>query len=128
MINLDFDGEIESPQTKGFYFQSNNEHYLIEVNIKAHEINCLVIINEIGIPQKNGEILTIKNDEEIAVFEVACFCEIDLWAKYYFPKFLPGQYRYQWYYDKENDKIKSMSDVMQFAIELGLKMANIKPN
>jgi hypothetical protein len=126
VINLDFDGKIEDVQNKGFYFESNQEHYLIQIFVKESETNCLVIINEIGIPQKNGETLTIKNGEEIASFEVEYFCEIDLWAKYYFPKFFSD--KYQWYYDKENDKIKSMSEVMQFAIDLGLRIGNIKPN
>lgn len=129
MINLDYNSvekEVGDFHKKGFYFQSNCRHYLIEVDIKEPGTNCLVTIHEIGIPQnKEGELI-IPNGEEIATSDNTDYlCEIDLWGKYYFPKFASDQY--QWYYNTRGneDQIMAMAEVMKFALELGLKKANI---
>jgi hypothetical protein len=138
MINIDFDGIADDNQRKGYYFKSNNDNYLIEVVVKDKGSNCLVTIFELGIPQKNGKVLTIENGQEIAAFDVEYLCEINLWNKYFFPKFKTESY--QWYYDvkevsphnwqlnKQGNENKplSIAEVMNFAIELGLKVGEIK--
>ncbi len=126
MINLDFgSSEPIEFKTKGFYFTSNNDHYLIEVNIKEQMINCLIKIYEIGIPQRNATEIFLENGTPIATSEATYFMEIDLWPKAYVPKF--SEEPYQWYYEykDEGNKIQSMADVMEFGIEIGLKAANI---
>lgn len=139
MINLDFDGAIDESQIKGFYFRPIShicKHFLVEV-IKKDEWNCLVVIYEIGIPQRDGKEMIIANGEEIATYETTDFLEIDLWGKYYFPKF--NEERYQWYYnmsynenkewvfDKDGnmDDVLAMAEVMKFAINLGVKISGI---
>jgi len=141
MVNLDFEGEVEDIQKKGFYFRPKMhicKHYLIEAIVKTPDSNCLVIIYEIGIPQRIGGVeLQISNGEQIATHETQYFCEIDLWGKYYFPRFAADQY--QWYYNESYgdnkkwnqdhngnmDEILAMAEVMKYAMELGLKIGNI---
>ncbi len=129
MINLDCEGISEDFQKKGFYFRPKmhiGNHYLIEVNVRTLNSNCLVTIYEIGIPQRSCIELQIQNGEGIATSETEYLCEIDLWGKYYFPKFKTEQY--QWYYNSNNenaDEVMAMAEVMKFSIELGLKIGKI---
>jgi len=137
-IDLD-DGMVpNSLQKTGFYFKSKKhicKNYLIIPKIKEKDHNCLVKIYEIGALQEDKEEMKIKNGKKISIRECDLFLEIDLWNKYYFPKFRKN---YQWYYNescKNNkwmfdehgnlDEIMSMAEVMKYAIKLGLKTANI---
>lgn len=132
MILLD-DYTSES-QITGFYFKSENcisNDYLVRVVVKERQVNCLVVIYKLeDVPQSNGELLIIKNGSEIKTDNLDYVCQIDLWSKYFLPKFKEGSY--QWYYDynktgKENE-IQGLADVMKFAMELGLEKAEIKCN
>ena len=129
MKNLD--GYIDKRQTKGFYFKSDScitKHFLIKIDVKQIEHNCLATIYELeDIPQENGNLIVLENGSEIASANIEYLCEIDLWNKYYFPKFKDGSY--QWYYDFDGkgneDEIIALSDVMKYAMKLGLDTAKI---
>ncbi len=138
MINLDFNGAVEDFQTKGYYFKPQMhicKYFLIEV--KPQDAHCVVVVYKIGIPQGHIEETQLKNGDEIATHETEQILEIDLWGKYYFPKFTADQY--QWYYnqsyqngkwefDKDGnmDEVLAIAEVMMFAMELGLKIGKIE--
>lgn len=138
MINLDFDGEVDNIQKQGYYFRPIShicKYYLIEVAEKK-DINCLVKIYELGIPQKNGEALTIKNGERIASFEADYIGEINVYGKYFFPKFADHIQCYhnqsyknqEWEFDENGnmDEFLALAEVMKFALSLGIKIGNIE--
>ena len=138
VLNIDFNGEPDEVQKIGYYFKSNNENYLVNVNVVQEGTNTVVTIYETELPQKDGLVLDIENGIPIAAMNSKYFCEIDLWPKHYHPKF-QAEY-YQWYYDvKETspykwemnkngtaNKIKSVAEVMEFAVELGVKIGKIE--
>lgn len=120
MINFNPEVPVEY-QKKGFYYSPENgiDHYLIEIVDIELKDRCKVIIYEIEIPDK-----LIDNGAEICTFESDYLLEILLCTKYYFPKF---KNEYQWYYKDDNsDTVQSMADAMKFAIDIGLKIAEIK--
>jgi hypothetical protein len=123
-------------EMKGVYYKSDNDnstHYLIELHSSRFEGNQLVKIYSIDINNlslvgyiSNGGVLTSYNHE------AEWICEIDLCGKYFFPKFNNDMQLYycdnKYYNDAiKTDPIASLCDVINYAIEYGLKEANIKP-
>lgn len=104
------------------------------VNVKMNEHNCLITIYEMEIP--SGD-MNFESGNKISAQEENLICTIDLWNKYYFPTF--NNDNNQWYYnvkgDKESgfeidpegneDEIGALKEVMDFAIQIGLKEGNI---
>ncbi|MCO6149077.1 hypothetical protein [Flavobacterium sp. NRK1] len=111
---------------KGEYYISDNDEttaFLVSYHIKSVGVNVLVNIYQIDVYE------SVSCGTELEVFdsELDSYCEIDVWGKYFFPKWIKDQY--QWYHDfigkGKADPIKSMHDVMQYALKRALEIGNI---
>ncbi len=121
----------------GVYFKSENDvssHYLIEFSKGSFEGNALVKIYTTDIPDNHFDTEGLVNGSEISFpeMDVEYVAEIDLYGKYFFPKFSDEM---QLYYDDEKyyngkcktNSITSLFEAINYAIEYGLKKANITP-
>lgn len=129
---------MDQQELKGILFKSENDqttYYFICIAEKKDEYNANVSIYTID--QKfssNDEYQDKKNGTEASffAFQLEPSCKLELWGKYFFPTFEDGM---QMYYDdkkyyegkQKTDQIQSLSDAINYAIEYGLKEANIKP-
>lgn len=111
---------------KGIYYKSENDvtsHFLITCEIKQLNHNVQVRIYDIELPQED-----LQNGDEVESYEEIIFCTIELWNKYYFPTF--SNVQNQWYYDYprlgKECRITAISDVMKFAVKIGLEKGNIE--
>ena len=111
---------------KGIYFKSENDvtsHFLINLEVKQENHNVQVNIYDIELPQED-----LQNGDEVESYDDIIFCRIDLWNKYYFPTFSNAQN--QWYYDYpglgRECRMTAISDVMKFAVKIGLEKGNIE--
>lgn len=130
-------GYPEDCLKNGVYFRSENDvtnHYLIEVCDGRYEGNALVKIYTTDIPSNHFDIEGLINGCEISFLEsdTNWIAEIDLCGKYFFPKFnndLQLYYDDEKYYgaDYKSNSITSLFECINFAIEFGLKKANIIP-
>lgn len=131
------DKEVPTDQlTYGYYFHPPSDqstYYLIHVVNIRKGINCLVSVETMSIPQENANEVICENGEYIGmdVLEVNQCFDISIWEKYYFPTFHADHpdHNYQWYHEDEkypSNTMKGFYEVMQFAYDLGIKMAEIK--
>jgi len=110
---------------KGIYFNSNKDyssHFIITTNVKSEGHNCIVSIFEyFSMAMENNP----KTGDVVEVFDEEWFAEINIWNKYYFPTFSEDM---QWYhnYDGKEDRIGAISDLLKFALDLGIKEGNIE--
>lgn len=119
----------------GYYYESSAHqgmNFLVSVD-KITDMNCLVKIYSIND-------FTVKRNigDEITEYDVDFMVEIDLWSKYFFPKFKDNRFQCyygvkevshcNWQLDEETkeDEVKALADVMKYAIKLGLEKGNIK--
>lgn len=72
--------------------------------------------------------ISLGSKMDIWESELEPYCDIDVWNKYFFPRW-PNE-MYQWYHDFEgngkSDPIKGMHDVMQHALKRALEVGNIE--
>jgi len=111
---------------KGIYFKSENDntsHFLINWEIILDNHNTVVNIYDIELPQED-----LQNGDEVESYDEVLFCSINLWNKYYFPTF--SNIENQWYYDYsglgKECRMTAISDVMKFAVKIGLEKGNIE--
>lgn len=104
----------------------NQLSFLVKPIIRGEE-NCLVEIYEFDADQDSG---VLENDTEIQIWKdyVKKWLDLDVWPKRYFPVF-NTKLDHQWYHDFNKDNtenyIQALADVMQYALDLGIKEANI---
>lgn len=129
---------MDQDELKGIYFQSENNnqsHFFIHIKESEKNSNATVEIFLIDSQFSVSETYSnLDNGAEITFFpfEINLFCKLQLWGKYFYPIFTND---YQFYYDDvkyydgktKTDYIQSMADVINFAIEYGLKTTEIKP-
>lgn len=115
----------------GVFFRSENDlstEYLIEVKEGKFEGNALVKIYTI-------EEFKGYENESVAIipnWQLEWIAEVDLCGKYFFPKFNNELQLYyddkKYYQGKTNtNSITSLMEAINYAIEHGLKISNIKP-
>ena len=111
---------------KGIYYKSesdNQSHFLINWEVRQENHNVQVNIYDIELPQED-----LQNGDLVESYDDVIFCRIDLWNKYYFPTF--SNAKNQWYYDYlglgKECRMTAISDVMKFAVKIGLEKGNIK--
>jgi len=121
----------------GVLFESENDvtsHYLIEVCEGKFKGNALVKVFTTDALDHHFDTDELSNGCEIALplSDVEKCCEIDLFVKYFFPRFENDM---QLYYDEEKyydgkcktNSITSLFDCINYAIEYGLNKSGIKP-
>lgn len=122
----------------GVYFKSENDAettYFIEVSNGVTDGNAIVTIYPTKILSNWFDVTGLETGSIIAVAswhleeEIA---QVDLWGKYFFPKFnnqLQMYYCNQQYYSGKwkSNSITSMFEAINYAIEYGLKESGIKP-
>lgn len=111
---------------KGVYFRSENDitsHFLINWEVIQENHNTIVNIYDIELPEED-----LQNGDLVTSYYPTLFCSINLWNKYYFPTFSNAEN--QWYYDYpglgKECKMTAISDVMKFAVKIGLEKGNIE--
>lgn len=82
--------------------------------------NCKITIYETDCLQKDGE---YKTGDEVALICPELYCEVDVWNKYFFPKFTKDMY--QWYHPEiySND-IQAMAEVLEYARKRAIELIN----
>jgi len=120
--------ESEEFFKKGVFFKAKTHicrYFLIEVQVKIKGSNAAVAVYETGIPQDSEGTLHFNNGDEMTSHETELLFKLDIWNKYYFPTF--NNENNQWYHNEEGneDHIQSTAEVMEFALQLGLKDAEI---
>jgi hypothetical protein len=121
----------------GVYFKSENDistQYLIELCEGRFEGNALVKIYTTDILDNHFETDGLANGLTIGLpeYEAEWIAEVDLYGKYFFPKFKNDL---QLYYDDEKyyghktktNSITSLMECINYAIEYGLTKSEIKP-
>lgn len=135
-IYIGCEGLPEDLLVSGIYFKSEKDittHFAIIYEETKHEGNGLVKIYETEIPQGSAEAKKIKTGDECKIMIEACeyMFEIDLWGKYFFPKFGKLQMHYderKYYGGKyDSDQIFAIAECFNFALAWGLQKAGIKP-
>ncbi len=121
--------------TYGVYFKSDND-LSTEYFIELRKYNDHAVVNIFTIPRLSDYFDTngLENGMLIGMdeWELTKVVEVELWGKYFFPVFTND---YQFYYDDhkyygqdyKSDQIMSLAEVINFAIEYGLREAGIKP-
>jgi len=121
----------------GVYFKSEKDitsEYLIELCKVKYEYTVLVkiyIIDTDSIYNKwnkvlNGAVVTLPD------FQLELMAEVELWPKYFMPKFTNTTMLYydgKKYYEASynSDPIASLMEAINFAIEYGLRESKITP-
>ena len=131
------DGYIDEYLVFGVYYKSENDitsQYLIQLCEGRFEGNALVKIYTTDILDNHFNTKGLENGSIIGLDEntIEWIAEVDLCGKYFFPKF---NNELQLYYDEEkyyggkykSNEITSLMECINYAIEYGLKKANIKP-
>ena len=119
----------------GVYFKSEADistQYLIELCEGKFEGNVLVKIHTTDILENHFETDGLINGNVIGVPEYEWIAEVDLYGKYFFPKF---NNELQLYYDDEKyykgkhktNSITSLMECINFAIEYGITKSGIVP-
>lgn len=116
---------------KGVFFKSESDissNYFLSLEIKDKGNNAVLKVYE------TDEFLDYKVGEEISLDEIdlELICEINLWGKYFFPKF---NNEMQLYYDDEKyykqkyktNSITSLFEAINYGIEYGLNKSGIVP-
>jgi hypothetical protein len=120
---------------KGHYFKSSfryTTHYIVRI-INLEEEYIELTVSQIGTPQTDrAEEIIVENGEEILIEPEQCdeIIELSISSKHVIPIFKGdiGLYRFQWDHpDEYNDCMKSFTEAYNFAYELGMKLAAIKP-
>lgn len=116
-------------EIKGEYFISQNDNqscFLVCFNVKTYGNNVVSTIYTIDhIP--DGSVV----GKELALYptDLEVYMELDVWNKYYFPSW-PKEDRYQWYHDfdgnNRGNQIKSLHDVMEYALKRSLEIGKIE--
>lgn len=117
--------------TGGFYFKPGShcgKHYLVKLTHVEVGTYAKVNICEISNPQENCKFDILENGSDITAITVDAefIASIELYNKYYFPTF---NQELQLYYTDDSyksDEMTAISEVMNYAIKLGLEKANIK--
>ncbi|MDO6737112.1 hypothetical protein [Wenyingzhuangia sp. 2_MG-2023] len=119
----------------GVYFKSDKHigyQYVIELCNVDKEINALVRIHEITPPENHFDITGLVNGSEISFpsYDSEYIAEVNLWGKYFFPKFSEDLQLYYNDIDNNEEKCKSnaitsLLEAINFAIDYGLKKSNI---
>ena len=130
------DYPIEGLKT-GVFFKSENDvtsYYLIELCDGSFEGNALVKIYIIDIPDNHFKTDGLTNGAEIEFpeYETEWIAEVDLYDKYFYPKFDNERqmyYDYEKYYKAKykSNSITSLMEALNFAIEYGLNKSGIVP-
>jgi len=132
------DGVLDNYLTFGVYFKSENDigsEYIIELIHGRTKGNALINIYNPGSPLCNYFDTTgLVNGSMVGMlsFDIHHVVKLDLWGKYFFPKF---NNEMQLYYDDEKyyggknktNSITSLMECINYAIEYGLKSSGIKP-
>lgn len=121
----------------GIYFKSENDitaQYLIELCEGKFEGNAIVKIYTTGILDNYFKTEELVNGSIIGVpdFETDWIADLDLYGKYFYPKFKNDL---QLYYDDKkyytgsynSNSISSLMECINYAIEYGLNKSGIKP-
>ena len=115
-------------KVEGYFFESelnNQQQFLVCFEVLQEGSNVVAKIYEY-----DGKQGFVDLPSEVFISEYTTslepFCEIDIWNKYYFPKFTAETY--QWYHNEDGreDFIGTCANVMKFALAKGLKIGNIK--
>lgn len=116
---------------KGHFFKPTGFYpvFLITIDLVEIDLRTKVTIYMMGSIDneesvKNGDEITFEDWE----FDGDKIVSIDVFGKYYFPTFTSEQQ--QWYHEPEGgagNYLTALSEVMQFAINIGLEKACIKP-
>ena len=122
----------------GYYFKSENDtqsYYFIKFTEINNKQNVIVDVNKIDTQFGVDAYWDLESGIEINLkdFEYEKLCTLELWVKYFFTKFESGEM--QMYYDDKkyydgkykSDEIQSLADAINFAIEKGLELSEIKP-
>ncbi|MFL1896792.1 hypothetical protein ACJRPK_13885 [Aquimarina sp. 2-A2] len=112
-------------KTKGIYFNSKKDvtaHFLITLKEGKYKGNGLIEVYKMDIPQK-----TISNGDKMEMSECDIeFCfSIDLFLKYYFPRFKDPLQVY--YIDPNKDFFAALAECINYSIDYGLKENHIIP-
>lgn len=123
--------------TFGVYFKSAKDistEYLIKLCEGENDGNVLVKIYSTDITSNHFETDGLINGVEIGLYEhdIKWLCDVDLWGKYFFPKFNNEMQLYYdglKYYGEKNssDSITSLMECINYAIGYGLDKSGIKP-
>jgi hypothetical protein len=124
-------------QKFGIYFKSENDittEYLIEFLSGKSENNAIVKIYTTDVLCNYFKTDGLVNGNIIGLpeHETQWIADVDLWGKYFFPKFNNDL---QLYYDEEKyygqktktNSITSLMECINYAIEYGLNKSGIKP-
>jgi hypothetical protein len=117
---------------QGIFFISEHDvlsNYLIKCII--HPFHTVVKIFIVA-PFKQEELLKCGTTIWESKYDAILVCSIDLWGKYFFPKFnnkLQCYYDDKQYYNRfyESNQITSLMECINYAIEYGLKTSKIVP-
>ena len=119
--------------TSGYYFRSDNDNcttYLISPKEINNDKNAIMYIYESGCIQYGDPIIN-QGDEVATLDDLELLCTVTVWGKYFFPVYEEIQmyYCYKKYHGEKyaSDQVQSMAEALNFAVEKGLKLANIKP-
>ena len=122
----------------GYYFKSENDtqsYYFINFTEINNKQNVIVDVNKIDTSSGVDRYWDLESGTtlELMNFEYEKICTLELWVKYFFTKFesegMQMYYDNKKYYDGKykSDEIQSLADAINFAIEKGLELADIKP-
>lgn len=121
----------DSPEeycVKGIFFKSKyftGKSYLLSPVVKGEE-NCVVMVRSFGSDQDCTFDL-VGQEVGIDPADLRKEFSLDIWPKYYYPTFQIEDN--QWYHDYNKDNtenyILALADVMQYALDLGIKTGNI---
>ena len=125
-------------EKNGYYFKSENDnqsYYFINFTEINNKQNVIVDVNKIDTQYGVANYWDLESGIEINLmdFEYEKICTLELWAKYFFTKFesdgMQMYYDDKKYYDGKfkSDEIQSLADAINFAIEKGLELSEIKP-
>lgn len=130
------DGESLDQLITGIFFRSDNDNstnYVVSAKEINKDHNVIMEVYEVGCIQTSDPV--ISTGDEVATFEdqySELLVTINCWGKYFFPVYSNDM---QLYYDQEvhyrgkykTDQIISMAEAVNFAIKVGLDLAEIKP-
>lgn len=116
---------------KAYWFRASNEHIYV-VTLEGVALNHVIATaSEIDTNYIDRDVdwATLKNGDE--VFGASLFDDwvlrIDIWPKYYFPKF--NEDKNQWYHkmdEDEADDIEDFSFILKETYKIAMKVSGLK--
>lgn len=119
-----------------YWFRASNEHiYLVTLDFNYSDVDG-DLKNVVAIAQEadcnyidNVDVTDIKNGQEVQVYMSIgdWILEVDIWSKYYFPKFNEDQL--QWYHKMDEDEADWMDDfsfILKESYKKAVEISGIK--